>query len=250
MHVDRGVQRRRAGAVREVDVGALLHEERRDVVVAVDDGEHQRRAAVGIDRVEIGAGVGERRRRRERALPRRVHQRRPSAFRQHGLADVGRALFDLVADDAGRRVRIVGDERPGVEAGAGRHERPHGVRAVVERRPHQRRRAGAALGRVHVPGIGEQLHGVHVAGAGRQHQERLAFGQRGVRRARRSAPAFSSAPRTSGVAGARRNRQRRHAVPVHGVDIRAGADEQGRRSARRPNARPSGAPSSRPLRAR
>ena len=48
VHVDRGIQRRRAGAVGDVGIGALLDQHGGRVEMRVDDRVHQRRRAVGI----------------------------------------------------------------------------------------------------------------------------------------------------------------------------------------------------------
>ena len=52
MHVHEEIERRRAGAVGHVRIGALVEQHGREVVVRVDDGDDQRRRAVRVDDVQ------------------------------------------------------------------------------------------------------------------------------------------------------------------------------------------------------
>ena len=82
-HVHGRVERRHAGRVGDVRVGAALEQHRGGVVVRVPDRAHQRRRAVGIRGVDLGAGV-EQRRARRRARRRAPRTSAPSSCRAAG----------------------------------------------------------------------------------------------------------------------------------------------------------------------
>ncbi len=215
VHVDRRVQRGHARGLGDVRIGALVDQQAGEIEMQVDDRRHQRARAVGIGPIQVGAGLGERPRRVDGALPRGIHQRRPSSSGQDR-----RPRDDAVAEPELGKRRLV---RLRVDVGAMRDQHLDGVRVIFDRRPHQRGLSQHAFLRVHVGAVIEQhRHHGRVAAACGGHQNRLVFRQAGVRvRARRQQRVDDG-----NVAVQRRQRQRRHAVPIRRFRVRARAQQQ------------------------
>ena len=132
------------------------------------------------------------------------------------------------------------------EVGAARGEQRDDRGVVLGGRPHQRRLAVPGLARVDVgAGASSSRTALRPAGARGDHQHGLAVGVAALA----SAPAFSSSvdDRRAAVDGGQR--QRRHAVAVRRVDLRAGA-EQRLHELEASAGPPSAAPSCRRLRPR
>jgi hypothetical protein len=181
---------------------------------------------LGSGGVHIRVRVGERADGVERALACGVHQGRPAAAWQDGLTDVGIPFLERVADDTGRRMRIRRHPRPRVDIRAGGRQRTNSIAVVLERGPHQRGRAGPGLDGVDACALrDERVDDREAAGPRREHQHRASFGQLrvgGFRAGAGSDEQFDHAL----VAVAGGQRQRRHAIAVRRVHVRAGFDER------------------------
>ena len=132
----------------------MLDEERGQVVVAVDDRNHESAEALGID-VDVRPGRQQRSRRVHRPLPRRKHQRREAASREGGVERLQRQPGDPVPLrfrrqhlGAGVHVGALLDQHLHDRAmvfGRGRHERrlsqppvcPVDIRAPGKKQPHR-----------------------------------------------------------------------------------------------------------------
>ena len=232
VHVHGRIERAHAGNVHDVGIGALLDQHGGQVVVRVDDREHERAGAdallgglelvrlqrnVGLrerDGVQVRAEIGQRARGVDRAFSRREHERRPPATRKRR---VGSAAARKLED---RRIERRG---PGVDVRARFSEDTNRVGVILGGRPHHRRLAEPALARVDVGAAAdEQLHGCRIAGTRRGQQYRLAFS--GFRS--RARAGFQQRIEDLDAAVGRRQCDRGDAVSVGGLRIGARAQQR------------------------
>ena len=170
------------------------------------------------------------------AVARREEQRRQPARRQPLVARLLRAL--PLPDD---------DRRARVDVGAGFDQHPHRVDVAFGGRPHQRRLAAPVLDRVDTRAVGQQdANGIGLSGPGAQMEGRFAERAGGV-----GADAGLEQTLDHRCAAVfARQRDRRDAVAVLGLGVRAGANQPIHERRRRRSARPSAAPWCRRLPAR
>ena len=121
------------GPARLVDQRAALDQFARDVQVALDRGQHQRRLAGLVDGVDVGAGALEQRLDRLAGLLPDRHVQRRVALR---VADVGIGARQQQLHDGGGVVVPRGDMEFGRRDGLRR--RRHGRPGVTPLRPHRR----------------------------------------------------------------------------------------------------------------
>ncbi len=213
VHIHSGVEHRHAGGIGDIGVCAALEKHRRDVVVPVNGRDDRRRREIGIKRVLVGARIDEDTRGVERALARGVHQRRPAAMRknrQHAFE--AEAIF-----------RIHQVVRAQVDVRAVRNQQLRCVGMILGRRPHQRRLAQELLAGVDDgAGFEQQLDGLGTARPRGGHEDRLAGLDLRLRIGAGLEQDFDEI--AAGIV--RGQRQRRHAVPVRGIRVRARAGKQ------------------------
>ena len=156
-----------------------VEQERRQLVVAVVDGQAQCVLAVAGHRAEVGAARGEEARRGQVAFPRREEQGREPAVRVADGLGVGVRVLGLGAlapGGVGHRV----DSRPRVDVGPVGNEQLDRLGVVLGHRPHQGGGAAPRLGAVHVgAAVEQQPDGVGPAGAGGHHERGVAVGAEG-----------------------------------------------------------------------
>ena len=240
-----GRGRRRAGACRrprragpcrlvvdDVRIGAGVEQQRRELVVRVDDRDDERRGAVGIGEIEIRAAVDER-------------LAGASAFSRAAYISGVQSPSGRTDWPARRCSRLEREQRrAAVEIGA-----------VLERARGPRRRGSRAAaqisGALAVPVLA-RLESRAVR------EQRVATTRpspcaprssarsrpRAARRSRRRRPS-SSASMIAASPFDRGQLQRRHAVAIRGVRVGAGGEQRARRARASPIARPSAAPSCR-----
>ena len=206
-------------------------QQRRELVVGVDDRDDERGGAVGIDERSGPPCAATSTRPASSAFsPRRVHQRRPAAERQHRLAVRGGARTSSGAE---RSVHI----------GAALEQHAHGVGVILRRRPDQRGLAVPLLARVDLGAAIEQQLAAAPAGPCARRSSG-SFRPRAARRSDRRRPRAAPA-RVVHAAVDRRQLQRRHAVAVGRAGVGAGAQQHAATSSDRRRAPPSAAPSCR-----
>ncbi len=200
--IDRRIERRAAVRIGNVRVRAAIEQQRRQIVMAIDDGDQQRARRVGACLVDVGAAVEQRARGVELALARR-EQERGHAARRPPLLLRGRRRRQ-------RRVRA-----------AGKQQRDD-FGMAFGRRPHQGRLAAKLL-RVRVrTAIEQQLHGGGITRVRGQHQRRLAL----RRQHRVRVLAGVEQPRDRcGVAVRRREVERRRPRAIGEGVLRPGIEE-------------------------
>ena len=108
-------------------------QERGDIVVPVDDGNHQRAQALGIEEIHVRPCGEQRSRRRHRTLPGCEHQRREAAARERGIE----RLQGETGDPIPLRLRRQ-DRGAGVHACPALDEHLHDRIMVLGGRHHQR----------------------------------------------------------------------------------------------------------------
>ena len=190
-HPAQGVKRR-AAWIRGVRVGALLEQERRQLIVRVDDRHRQHARAVGRGVVDVGAGSEQPARR-----------------------------FDVTAAHGEHQRGEVAD-RPQLDVCPGAHELVDRIRMAFDRRPHERRLIPPRLVSVdRGPTRKERLDRIHMAGPRGRHQRGFTLAGRGVR----IGAGGEQRRDDRRISGRRGDRQRRHAIPVLRCDVRAGGNQ-------------------------
>ena len=174
-------------------------QQRREVVVRVDDGDHERGGAVGVDRV------------RDRHCAAISARPASSAFSRAAYISGVQLPSGSTDWPLRRRANVSGAERP-FDVGAALEQQLHGVGVILGRGPDQRRLAVPLLAGVDVGAARRAAPSAAPAGPVRAAVIRIvspsgstAFG---------SAPASSSAWAVGDAAVDRRQLQRRHAVAV------------------------------------
>ena len=222
----RGMQRRAAGAVPDVDVGALIEHQPGDGVAAGGDGQQEGGAAVGGGDVGVGPGRDQRPRARGVPLLRR-EQDGPEAVAGDRV-DVVAALHEQAGDgrmpagDGPHQRRLAHARLGHVHIGAPVEQQPHQHLVAAVHRG-QQRRVTAPAGGVHVRAGIEEQPGERQAAVGAGEQQRgLAVLVRRVG----IGPRAHQDGGDAGVAAKRGPRQRGRAVGADGVDVRPARDER------------------------
>ena len=201
------MQRRPAllGAVR---VCALVRQEYTELPVRVGGGKHHRARPVGQPVVRIRTC-------RQQGL------HGVDAARANGKEQRGEAVGRGTPVEAGA-LRIIGNERAGVDIGARVEEQLHGLRVALRRGPHEGC-LSAALRRFEVGAARQQrFDRRNPAGTRRDHEHRLAGGRRRIRVGARGEQPVEHRP--AAVNG--REPQRGHAEGIGGGDIRSARQQQ------------------------
>ena len=212
--IDDGVQRRAAVSTDDVHVGSAIDQELREAVLLVHDRHDERAGVVDIAVIDVDAAVEHHAGRLDVALTGGKRQGREPAARDRGdrrrRAQPGHLGFPV--------------ERSDLPVGAVIEQELHDGRMAFGRRPHEGGLSLVLLARIHVrAAVEEHPDDIGVACASGRHQDGLAVfsGQRF-----RVGAGFEQRFDHRRASGRDRLGQRRRAIAVPGLRVRARAEQQ------------------------